>query len=205
MSEYWNKGYQLIEDIISQETADLLYNSFDINKKIVEWDTQNNMADIPANYFSDKLVPSHCFSVYGHPTFEALLQQLTPRVSQIVGHECVPSFAFTRMYYPGASMKIHQDRGSCEVSMTLTIKAVGDIWPIWIRGLDNIAHSITIPECSAVLYQGCELDHWREEYIGAEDNNQLNTFLFWVNPNGPNRKYAYDGRPMLGTPFCLDE
>lgn len=198
MTTYWNNGYELVEDIISQDTADLLYNSFDLHKKALEYG--DRMQGVDPDH-TDELVQSHCFSTYGHVTFEALMQQLAPRVSEIVGHECVPAHSFARMYYPGASMKMHKDRPSCEVSMTLTVRAQGEVWPIWMRDLVGIAHPLSIPERSAVLYQGCVLDHWRDEYTQGQE--QLQLFMHWVNPQGPNKDYVYDGRPVLAVSPAL--
>jgi hypothetical protein len=50
----------------------------------------------------------------------------------------------------------------------------------------------------AVIYLGCEDNHiWRENFEG---DFHLQTFLHYVDKNGPNIKHAYDG---LEKPFRL--
>ena len=190
---YWTDGFELIENIISEDTRQLLTHSFDIHKTALEYgDRMQGIRRDPA----DELVTDKCFSTYGHVTFEALMQQLTPRVAEIVGHECMPAHSFARMYYPGAEMRAHKDRASCEVSMTLTVDVVGEVWPIWIRdAVDGSAHSVSIPERTGMLYQGCNLPHWRDTY--TQGTSQLQLFMHWVDPNGPNKDFIYDGRPIL--------
>jgi hypothetical protein len=46
-----------------------------------------------------------------------------------------------------------------------------------------------------VVYKGMELLHWREEYTGIE---QIQTFLHYVDQNGPHASYNFDQRKMLG-------
>jgi hypothetical protein len=47
----------------------------------------------------------------------------------------------------------------------------------------------------AVIYLGCELDHWREEFKG---DWQAQCFLHYVDANGPNEKWKLDGRQYIG-------
>jgi hypothetical protein len=46
-----------------------------------------------------------------------------------------------------------------------------------------------------LVYNGTELNHWREEYQGSE---QMQCFLHFVDANGPYADYKYDNRPMVG-------
>ena len=190
--KYWTNGFEVIDNIISEDTRQLLYNSFDLHKKALEYG--DRMSGVAVKH-TDDLVIDKCFSTYGHVTFEALMQQLAPMVADRVGHECVPAHSFARMYYPGAYMRAHTDRPSCEVSMTLTIDVKGDVWPIWMRDLEGNPHPVVVPQGSAALYQGCVIEHWRDEYIQGEQ--QLQLFMHWVNPEGPNRDHIYDSRPLL--------
>ena len=65
-------------------------------------------------------------------------------------------------------------------------------WPIFLGG-DPI---ITKPG-DAVIYLGCELEHWREPFTG---DFQIQTFLHYVNKNGPNKEWKYDKRNFAENP-----
>jgi hypothetical protein len=49
-----------------------------------------------------------------------------------------------------------------------------------------------------LMYQGCELEHWRETFTG-KDCGQV--FLHYNDSSGKNAKMnKFDGRPMIGLP-----
>jgi len=189
---YHTQGFELVKDIITTETQQLLMNAIDIHRAAIEYG--DRMAGQQIKY-SDDLVTDKCWSAYSFVGFEALMQMLTPRVSQVVGHELAPTYSFMRYYYPGAVMKTHLDRPACETSMTLTLDLQGEPWPIWIRDFNGQAHSVSIPERSAVVYQGTQLEHWREPYTQGDRTVQV--FLHWVDPHGVNARHVRDGRPVL--------
>ena len=49
-----------------------------------------------------------------------------------------------------------------------------------------------------LIYRGDELEHWRTPFEGDECGQ---VFLHYVDSKGPyHKKYAYDGRPIIGLP-----
>ena len=48
-----------------------------------------------------------------------------------------------------------------------------------------------------IVYNGTELNHWREEFQGKEHTQ---AFLHYVDANGEYKDFKYDKRPMLGLP-----
>ena len=48
-----------------------------------------------------------------------------------------------------------------------------------------------------VMYKGCDLEHWREPFMG---DNHAQVFLFYTSKNNKNNK-KYDCRPALGLQY----
>ena len=95
-----------------------------------------------------------------------------------------PTYAYWRYYVFGAYLKKHTDRPACEISITSCIKKY-DNWPIIIRGT-----SFELNEGDAVLYAGCDQEHWRPGTYKGEGMAQV--FFHYVNQNGPYQHHAYD-------------
>jgi len=170
--------YKIIKNFLSNDEINLLNqycyikhksntHSFDFN--------QNNNGD---TYF------------YGDPLMEALMIQKLNLMQKETGLELYPTYAFWRMYTMYADLKKHKDRPSCEVSVTVMVGSDGTKWPIYMDGTE-----LTLETGDAAVYLGCEVEHWREEFIG---DWHAQTFLHYVDKNGPYSNFAFDNRPMLG-------
>jgi len=138
-------------------------------------------------------------SIYGHPVFDDILENLALPLGHNIGYELLPAYTYARIYRPGEILKKHIDRPSCELSATITLghSSTSEIWPIFVATeiQDNVGTPITINVGDAVMYKGNEVYHWRPEYIGEW---QVQVFLHYVDANGPHKEYAYDKRPKLG-------
>ena len=153
-------------------------------------------------------------SVYGEPMFDSMMEQLCPYVEQATGLKLYPTYSYARIYNPGEKLRIHRDRDSCEISVTLTLRLDKDNpWPILFgfegseedheyfdedeknvaKYLKNIT-KIKMGVGDAIVYKGKEIFHWREEFQGK---SQIQVFLHYVDANGPHAKMKYDGRPKL--------
>jgi hypothetical protein len=93
----------------------------------------------------------------------------------------------------------HKDRFSCEISTTLNLG--GDPWPIYLdptgkKGQAGI--KVDLEPGDMLLYSGCELEHWREEFTGQ---NCGQVFLHY-NKKGSKlaKENEFDKRPFLGLP-----
>jgi len=64
-------------------------------------------------------------------------------------------------------------------------------WPIYIEGTP-----LEMNPGDAVLYLGCDLEHWREEFKG-DWHSQI--FLHYVDANGPYKNYTNDQRDLTGS------
>jgi hypothetical protein len=102
----------------------------------------------------------------------------------------LPTYSYFRVYTYQSDLPKHKDRPSCEISVTVHINSDGTPWEIYVGDKKYI----TKPG-DAVLYKGCEIDHWREPFKG---DWHAQTFLHYVNLNGPNKNFYMDQRRMWG-------
>ena len=106
------------------------------------------------------------------------------------GKKLLPTYAFWRMYTKFSDLKKHKDRPSCEISVTVNINNDGTPWPIYIEG-----EAVELKSGEAVIYMGCELEHWREEFLG---DWHAQTFLHYVDEEGKNSDWYMDKRQYWG-------
>ena len=176
-----------LSDVITREEAndltDYMFNLYEEGK--LERDEQCPLSD----------------SVYGSPTFDALLDRLAKPLSKHLGVDLLPAYTYARLYRPGEVLERHRDRQSCEISgtMTLGFDPSQKIWPIFFAENDDDAggESLDIGVGDLVMYRGNELSHWRPKFKGTW---QVQVFFHYVDANGPHKDYKYDGRKALGVP-----
>ena len=63
-------------------------------------------------------------------------------------------------------------------------------WPIYMEGTE-----IDLQPGDAVIYLGCELEHWREEFKG---DWHAQAFLHYVDKKGSHIEWAKDKRLLYG-------
>jgi predicted 2-oxoglutarate/Fe(II)-dependent dioxygenase YbiX len=152
-------------------------------------------------------------AIHGAPVFDSLLEQLLPNFEIASGKKLYPTYAYARIYAPGEELKIHTDRPSCEISVTLTLGFEGKVWPIYMGDHDEIKLSekrigehgkeywlknisrVDMDVGDAIIYKGQEKVHWREKY--KEGQWQAQVFLHYVDANGPHAEWKYDKRSGL--------
>lgn len=132
------------------------------------------------------------YSVYGDEKFEEVLGNLASRLSDTIGIKVLPTYCYARLYQKGEILHKHKDRPSCEISLTVTLDhdSSSIIWPIVMGDSSNII----IEKGDAVVYKGCEIEHYRESYKG---NWQTQAFFHFVDAEGPFKDHAFDGRDSL--------
>lgn len=133
---------------------------------------------------------------FGHePEFDRLLEQLTPNIEAVVERKLFPTYAYGRIYRPGADLALHTDRPSCEVSATITLSFRGNPWPIYMCKEKNNCIPINMEIGDVVVYKGCDIIHGREKYTQGEEQVQI--FLHWVYQDGERAEFKYDKRKEL--------
>jgi hypothetical protein len=170
--------YKLIKDFLKEEEVKLLTDYCRIKHRL-----NFDSFDFIANNNGDTYY-------YGDPLMESLMINKLNLMQKETGLELLPTYAFWRMYTMHADLKKHKDRPSCEVSVTVMIGSDKTKWPIFIERSE-----IELQPGDAVIYLGCELEHWREEFKG---DWHAQTFLHYVDKNGTNKEWFKDKRLLYG-------
>lgn len=139
------------------------------------------------------------FSFYGDPLMDTILANSAESLGKILEYNIIPTYTYTRLYGKGDELKIHRDRHSCEISATLAlgIPEKEEINAIYFSRNENCSNSIEIllNPGDLCFYRGCDLYHWRKPFT---QNWYLQSFLHYVDENGPNANFKYDQRNSLG-------
>ncbi len=130
-------------------------------------------------------------SIYGDPIMESLLCNKKSKMEELTGLSLLPTYSFWRMYTKFADLSAHKDRPSCEISVTVNIGSDGTEWPIFIED-----KAIDLKPGDGVIYLGCDLTHWRNEFQG---DWCAQTFLHYVDANGLYADHFRDKRKLWGT------
>lgn len=152
-------------------------------------------------------------SAYADPFMETLLLICKPRIELVSGLNLFPTYSYFRIYRTGDALARHFDRPACEVSVTLCLgfdfkngsDKANNHWPIFMGTVQKKASSAGVAIQSdpgdAVIYRGCDVEHWREPMNFEQGSYQVQAFLHYVDANGPfARLCKFDGRPALGLP-----
>jgi hypothetical protein len=206
--------YIVIKEAVPKNIAEFVYNYFLLKRTVArklfderyisqfthEWGT-----------WADAQVPN-TYSHYADLAMETLLMRTLPIMEKKTGLKLYPTYSYARIYKTGDILKRHKDRFSCEISTTLNLG--GDPWPIHLdpTGADNVIdeykniHKANAPKGVTInlkpgdmlVYRGCDLEHWREEFQG---DNCAQVFLHYNNQKSKDAdKNINDTRPHLGLP-----
>ena len=128
----------------------------------------------------DDQIPN-AYSIIDHEIiFETLLERIWPSLEFAVGEELLPTYAYARLYSNGDKLEPHKDRPACEVSVTVQLgRSHNYAWPIYMGN-----KRFDIAEGDAVLYKGCDVEHWRNVCDGPEGYYSGQAFLHYVRKNG---------------------
>lgn len=171
-----------IKDVISKEMANFLTSTLLLN------------SDLDPR--GDEQVPNAKTVTASSLIFETLLERLWPDVEAVVADELIPTYSYARLYTNGDILEKHIDRPSCEISMTLQLgRSHHYSWPIYMGN-----NRFDMAEGDAVVYRGCDIDHWRNKCDGPDGYYSGQVFLHYVRANGQNAEYAGDKR-WVNHPF----
>jgi len=120
--------------------------------------------------------------------FETLHERLWPAIEQVIGEELIPTYAYARLYSNGDVLEKHTDRPACEVSVTIQLgRSHHYAWPIHMG-----EQRFDMGEGDAVIYSGCDVEHWRNECDGPDGYYSGQVFLHFVRKNGLHAAEAGD-------------
>jgi len=200
-----------IENFINKEVCLLLYHHVILNAKRLSYleELDNNYDKNIWGTFDDHQALGD-FSKYGDPIFDALLDVCTDQMKTLTDKDLIPTYSYHRLYTTGTELKRHKDRPSCEISTTLCLgydtsnidknKYPNWNWPMFVGPRtgeeDTDGLPISMKPGDMIIYRGCEIEHWREPFIG---NNHAQVFLHYNEKDGEHN-IKYDSRPILGLP-----
>lgn len=188
--------YLIVRKAISKDLAEFLYNYFLIKKDAAQYYYKNNIftQNTLLGTWNDLQVPN-TYSNYADFSTETLLMKLLKTMKKKIKINLIPAYSYARVYEKGSLLKKHKDRASCEISTTLNLG--GDIWPIFLEENKKIK-KINLTPGDMLIYKGCELEHWRDEFAGKVC---IQVFLHYIDKEGPfGKSNLFDGRAILGIP-----
>mgnify|MGYP003633673497 CR=1 FL=1 len=193
--------YTVLKKAISHELADFVYKYF-LNKRNVARFLLDQKYISPFNkeygVWNDEQVPN-TYSHYSDIAMETLLQEIKPIMEKYIGIKLSPTYSYARIYKKGDVLTRHKDRYSCEISTTLNLG--GDSWSIYLDPTEKTGQAgieINLDPGDMLIYSGCDLEHWREEFKGK---NCGQVFLHYNKAGSKTAKENYlDKRPLLGVP-----
>jgi hypothetical protein len=168
------RGHLLVKGLIEPCLARVLYKTL----LLKHWRGES---------FRDNHIPT-ASAVTDDATVDALLLELVPRISEIVGFPLVPSYGYARVYFHGDAIVRHRDRPACEISTSIHLGRHGGDSSLWFAPNARVE----MDEGDAAVYLGCEAEHWREPFNG---NTMGQMFLHYVVAEGRFAQNSFDGRP----------
>jgi hypothetical protein len=164
-------------------------------------------------------------AVLKHPAFdvsselfkpiEFFLWGLTPIMSELVGRDLLPSYAYFRIYLKGDTCRVHSDRPSSEYGVSMTLDYSDD--EVWDLQLGKERTEATYPLADdfgsmdyasvpmqigdAVLYQASHYPHGRMQ--PNPNTWSAHLFLFFVDRDGPYAKHAFDEKTFGKVDFTF--
>jgi len=207
---FLNKKYSVVKNAIAKDLLLFVYNYLLMKRQVAKTLFETRFISPFTTYFGTWKDPQilNTYSHYADIVAETLLLKVQPIIEKHIKSKLVPNYTYLRLYKNGDVLERHKDRNQCEISVTLNIG--GDPWPIYLSPYENVGipNGVTITEKSTakgvrvnlkpgdmLIYSGCELEHWREEFKGEEC---VQIFLHY-NKESKNIK-AFDGRLHLGLP-----
>lgn len=145
----------------------------------------------------DTSVPNSKAAGYCEIATETIMEMVWPILEDALEEKLIPTYSYARLYGNGNELKIHSDRPSCEISVTIQLgRSHHYSWPIYMAG-----HRFDLAEGDGVMYKGCDLLHWRKPCDGPDDYYSGQVFCHFVRANGPFTKFAGDERWSGQHPF----
>ena len=156
--------YVIIKNLIDSKTAQTLYDY--------------TLKNLDAGNLKDDQVPGSP-SFYQDKEMVALHHTLLPKLEALLSLKLIPTFCYYRTYRTNAILRMHKDRKSCDISISLNLGQKGERWDLWLLDHDENAHNICLNPGDALIYRGGALSHWRGKLIHADFVSQV--FFFFVN------------------------
>ena len=193
---YKKNSYLIVKNAIPIDVANFVYDYFNMKKRtFITLKETGYISKFDVDWGQyDKQVPT-AYAHYADLAMETILDILTPKMSKLTKLDLTPTYSYARIYGKGDILHRHTDRYSCEVSTTLNLG--GDMWPICLIDKNKKHKEIKLNPSDMLIYNGCELEHWRDEFKGDICSQ---VFLHYNIKNDKADTNLYDNRLHLGLP-----
>jgi len=173
--------------------------------------------------FSPEVGPNsqvyNAHSEYGDTLMETVAHFLLPHMKEKTGLDLCPTYTFFRVYRPGMDLGRHTDRPSCEISTTICLgynyvnTDPNYNWGMYVdpvvnssvnqsggfKSNDNPGTMLAQTPGDAIIYRGCDIEHWRDKFEAAPGSYQVQAFFHYINKDGDfYPELAFDRRKGLG-------
>ena len=193
---YKKNSYLVVKNAIPIDVANFVYDYFNMKKRtFITLKETGYISKFDVDWGEyDAQVPT-AYAHYADLAMETILDILTPKMSKLTKLDLTPTYSYARIYGKGDILHRHTDRYSCEVSTTLNLG--GDMWPICLIDKNKKHKEIKLNPSDMLIYNGCELEHWRDEFKGDICSQ---VFLHYNIKNNKADTNLYDNRLHLGLP-----
>ena len=187
--------YIKVPKVLDSQTSNLLYEYIKTTvqryEKLKEVLSKTDIEDRLQEVMLEEK-PTMGFAKYGGLLTDTLMLVLKPIIERETNLKLIPTYSFFRLYRKGDSLPKHNDRPSCEISVSLCVGWEGEKqWPLFLEG-----NPILLEVGDLAIYRGVEAEHWREPLEGVQ---QAQIFLHYNDIDGPyGETNLYDGRPFIG-------
>jgi hypothetical protein len=193
--------------------AELLENGFVICKKYLNKASCEELFTYTLEQINNNSMPNFelhqnpsrigtAYDSYGDDVYQDILYDKIPFIEHLADNVVYPTYQVCRAYKKGGGCLPHVDRGPCEISVSLFVGVTSDVYKshLCIKNYAGETHKVELQEGDAVVYMGCDLEHWRS-HIGQQsqerpsegvDWKMIQSFFHYVRRGGPHEKYAYD-------------
>ena len=122
------------------------------------------------------------------PLLELLIDKI-PEVTALVEEKLIPTYVRSRVYYQGAVLPSHTDRGACEIGITVHLNC-DKKWIFWIETPEDERRYVDPKPGDGILYLGIAAPHGRIGSYTGQYYSQI--FMHYVRSQGNNIKYYFD-------------
>lgn len=182
LRNYFEKnGYVYLKNILSKDVCNFL------TLMLMRY---KHHCEIIGRNTDDGQIPGAAAVMGQNIIFDTVCEQVWPIIESVIGEPIIPTYSYARLYKNGNELKKHTDRPSCEISFTLQLgRSHHYSWPIYAGG-----QRYDLAEGDAMLYKGCDIEHWRDPCDGPNDYYSGQVFCHYVRANGKYKEFAGDKR-----------
>jgi hypothetical protein len=176
--QFFDNNYLYIPEFISAQEAD----------NLAQWMYLQERLNLLSKDERENLNLFGMASLNGLPFVKILVKKI-PEISNICGEDVLPTYTYAIIYKQNSELIKHTDRPACEISVTLNLQK--DVnWPICVKTLSGEEVSIELNSGDALVYKGCEVEHWRPGKFNGR--NFVQVFMHYVKANGNSAHLFFD-------------